>query len=409
VFLAPVVFLVLILIMGVAADYWLESAGGRQAIEKRLGRVLKLTVRLEGEFDLELLPGLAVSGSELRLIRPDDRVVAGAGTYALSLDFLKLISGEIDISGIELGDGFLVLPGSPGEHQPQQDETLKAGAVLPGIQQLSLENFRIFSDSTGSVPAGAPVATIGKLQIADFESGREAQLTMEAALEAASGTLLNLDSGFTLSSTEQGYNLRLAITSLNADTGELAVGPVSGILEWSSLEGLRIDELEWSGEQIGTLKVNGRLDSDNRTGKMDLKYFPVHDGKTGPESPSDDLTISMDVVLGSGQLWLPRVDIQILGQEIEGNACARFSGELDLHIHLQAEVLDIDPVVARFSGGNGGSEFPLPGVNIGMTIGRMHFRDAWAESAKIRLGNPQVCAGAESWTGKRLDSVGREP
>ncbi len=47
------------------ADAWLESSGGRQMLEQELGARFGMSVRLEGEFDLMLLPDIGVSGTRL--------------------------------------------------------------------------------------------------------------------------------------------------------------------------------------------------------------------------------------------------------------------------------------------------------------------------------------------------------
>ena len=64
-----VVLVVVLLLLPVGlywlADAWLESSGGRQMLEQELGARFGMSVSLEGEFDLMLLPDIGVSGTEL--------------------------------------------------------------------------------------------------------------------------------------------------------------------------------------------------------------------------------------------------------------------------------------------------------------------------------------------------------
>ena len=94
----PAGLIVMALVLGVVADRWLESAGGRRAVQNQLGELLNLDVLLEGEFKLDMFPSVAVSGSGLRLAQDAGGTIAGAGDYSLSLNLVKLISGEIDIN-----------------------------------------------------------------------------------------------------------------------------------------------------------------------------------------------------------------------------------------------------------------------------------------------------------------------
>ena len=66
--LIPAGLLALVLLMGALADAWLESAGGRRALESRLGQVLDLEVFLDGDFELQLFPTLAAAGSGREII-----------------------------------------------------------------------------------------------------------------------------------------------------------------------------------------------------------------------------------------------------------------------------------------------------------------------------------------------------
>ena len=59
--LIPLLIVALLYLLGVAADAWLESAGGRRLVENALGDSLGAPVHLNGDYRFRLLPRLAVN------------------------------------------------------------------------------------------------------------------------------------------------------------------------------------------------------------------------------------------------------------------------------------------------------------------------------------------------------------
>jgi hypothetical protein len=97
-----------------ALDAWLESAGGRHAIERTLSERAGRPVRLEGEFDVVLLPSPGVSGTRLVIGDPGGGpdLVESAG-YQVALALRPLIREELVVQRLAL-EGIALAP-RPGE------------------------------------------------------------------------------------------------------------------------------------------------------------------------------------------------------------------------------------------------------------------------------------------------------
>ena len=88
-----------------ALDTWLESAGGRRAIEDVLSAQSGYPVSLAGEFEVVLLPVPGVSGTDLRVGgAPGEDVLATSARYGVSLDLRALLRREVNVNRLTLGD-----------------------------------------------------------------------------------------------------------------------------------------------------------------------------------------------------------------------------------------------------------------------------------------------------------------
>ena len=91
--------LALVLLAGgawLALDAWLESAGGRSAIERVLGAESGYPVALAGDFKVVLLPAPGVSGTDLRVYPADGMgPMLTGGRYTVALALRPLLRREI--------------------------------------------------------------------------------------------------------------------------------------------------------------------------------------------------------------------------------------------------------------------------------------------------------------------------
>jgi hypothetical protein len=111
--LLPLFTLLLLAAMYFALDTWLESAGGRRAVERVLTTQLGMPVGLQGEFNIVLLPAVGVSGTDL-VVRDGatGSDLARGGSFRVSLELLPLVREELRINEIVVED--LMFAGQDG-------------------------------------------------------------------------------------------------------------------------------------------------------------------------------------------------------------------------------------------------------------------------------------------------------
>lgn len=111
--LLPVLALLLLGGLYVLLDTWLESAGGRRAVERALSERSGMPVTLNGEFDIMLLPAPGVSGTELLVLDPlRGDVLARGGRFAVALELLPLFREQLEIRQLTVGDLHAGPPGA---------------------------------------------------------------------------------------------------------------------------------------------------------------------------------------------------------------------------------------------------------------------------------------------------------
>lgn len=110
-FLLPLVTVSLLAVLYLAVDYWLESAGGRRALEKTLGSRIGMPVHLNGDFNIKLLPSVGVSGTRLIVTDPvTDKDVAVGGYFETDLALAPLFREELEVRHLLVEDLKLNLP-----------------------------------------------------------------------------------------------------------------------------------------------------------------------------------------------------------------------------------------------------------------------------------------------------------
>ena len=173
------------------ADSWLESSGGRQLLEQTLSGRIGMSVRLEGEFDLMLLPAIGVSGTELVIGGPEpESELARSHEFEISVALKPLLDRKVLVEWIRLTGGSIY----PERYSrtdridivdPVVGADASANLVLPEIQELSIRDFEIlFAEEDENR------LLIKELTLTDFAENRETPFTLEIEdLAAAGGTL----------------------------------------------------------------------------------------------------------------------------------------------------------------------------------------------------------------------------
>ncbi len=112
--LLPVALLLLLVFVYFAAEYWLESAGGRRAIEKTLSEAAGLPVRLDGDFDIMFLPLPGVRGTGLSVLdHGTGEQLATSQLFEAELALGPLLRKELDVNHLELQKLVLGARGGP--------------------------------------------------------------------------------------------------------------------------------------------------------------------------------------------------------------------------------------------------------------------------------------------------------
>ena len=111
----PLALAALAVVAWLALDAWLESAGGRRAIEGVLSTQSGYPVRLAGAFDIVLLPSPGVSGTDLRVHDADGgAVLVSSGRYRVALALRPLLRRELHVDRLTLGDVNIGATDDPG-------------------------------------------------------------------------------------------------------------------------------------------------------------------------------------------------------------------------------------------------------------------------------------------------------
>jgi hypothetical protein len=173
------------------ADSWLESSGGRRMLEQTLSARIGMSVRLEGEFDLMLLPAIGVSGTELVIGGPEPGLeFARSDEFEISVAIRPLLDGKVFIEWIRLSGGSIY----PDRYSRTDDTDGTVGTVgansfanllLPEIQELTIQDFQIV------LPGGEEnQLQIKELTLTGFAENHQTPFTLEVTdLVTAAGTL----------------------------------------------------------------------------------------------------------------------------------------------------------------------------------------------------------------------------
>jgi len=331
-------------------DAWLESAGGRQAVERALADRIGLPVRLEGEFHVMLLPSVGVSGTMLVIGEPGPATeLARSEEYAVSLALAPLFDGRLLIESIRFSDGILHLdrwPDGPASSDGQAGEAL----ALPDVEALEVRNFQVQSGDGGAAPY-----LLRQLEIEEFTPGRQAPF-------------------------------RLDVEGLGAWTGSLSWHAGRAALELSA-----IGTGDWPGE----IRLGAEALLSDATADVELHWLGAP-------------AAAAEANLGLAVAWLPAglrlEDLRLVADAllVEGGGCLLTAGRPALHLDLSADRVDAGALPA-LSGpeepvGEGQASMAWPeGVdfNVRLEVGELLAGDAVARQAVLRIGGEPDCRALE--------------
>jgi hypothetical protein len=339
---------VVLLLVGtyLLVDTWLESAGGRRAVEDTLAERTGLPVRLEGDFNVMLLPAIGVSGSGLAIggVGPED-VILRSGKYALSLALRALLEGRVVIEAIRLDQGsfhlqrWLELDEEPGEAGAP-------GVSLPEVRLLELHRVRVYGEE-GSEQS----YLLQELRIEDFAEERETPFRLVAE-----------------------------------DFGSWA-----GRFSWSSRLAQLDLEATGSGAWPGTIRVKVAARLNAGSGTLEARWA----GDPAAAAPRPDVHLNLAYTLLDAGVSLAGVQLDMVPLSVRGDGCLMTNARLALHLELAAERVDLDalPDPAAFSSSAEDSAAWEPPLDLNVRLSAAEFRKggAVARQAVLRLGDIPDC------------------
>jgi hypothetical protein len=331
-------------------DAWLESAGGRQAVERALADRIGLPVRLEGEFHVMLLPSVGVSGTVL--VIGDVGVateLARSEEYAVSLALAPLFEGRLLIESIRFSDGVLHLDRWP-EGAATSDGVPGEALVLPDVEALEVRNFRVLSGEGDATPY-----LLRSLEIERFAPGRATPF-------------------------------RLDVEGFGAWAGNLSWHAGRAALEVSST-----GKGDWPGE----IRLRAEALLNDATADVELHWL-------GDPAAADEAGLALVVA------WLPAglrlEDLRLVSDAllVEGAGCLVTADRPALNLELSADRVDADALPALSGpeepGGEGQASMAWPeglDFNVRLEVEELLAGGAVARQAVLRLGGEPDCRALE--------------
>jgi len=353
---APLAAVLLFAVAYLLVDAWLESAGGRHAVERALAERIGLPVRLEGGFNVMLLPSIGVSGSGLVVGEPGPATeLARSEDYAVSLALAPLLDGRLLIESLRFSDGVLHLGRWPGP-AASADVPPQAALVLPDVRELEITDFRVVAGADGTAPY-----LLRNLRIEEFTAGRATPF-------------------------------RLAVEGFGDWAGSLTWRPEGAELALAA---------SGAGDWPGKLQLRAEALLDDATGAVELRWAGLPAAAFGAEPQ-----------LNLAYAWLP-AGLRLQGLRlaadslrVAGEGCLLTGERPALHLELTADRVDADafpdlaaltPATAPQGEQQPAAEWP-DGLdfNLRLSVGELLAGGAVARQAVLRVGGEPDCRLLES-------------
>jgi len=371
----PLFLLVLFLLLGVVADAWLESSGGRKMLQRELGKSLGLPVRIGADFHLEFIPRLQISGRGLEIGQPGKAglwVVCDG--YTVAIELAPFIHREVSIANVDLRGG---TAGFNSAGYEAEAETAGIGQEfnLPQVALLAISDFRILLEQQDRS------FLIKRLQLTNFQPGRAAGFYIDAGWidgqEEKAGLSLRggLQVGASLSSSLEVREMMVNLggTALTGLTGEWQfdrpTARLKGRMVWKQAPHAAELQLELASMTPPTGAVHARYQR----------------ATTEPSSLSVRFTFLPEHVL------LQNLVVELAGQSIGGDGCLLLSEEPVVNLSLQAEDLDLDRVYSILPANEDGSaELPfVPAIRL--DVRKARYAGADAADVTVHIGADPDC------------------
>lgn len=329
------------LIAYLLVDAWLESAGGREALERELEARAGVAVQLQGEFEVMLLPGVGVSGTDLVLFEPGSTAEFVRGdSYSLALDLAALVHGRIAVESIRVAGGRVDAnrwpEGAAAEPSPP--------VSLPEIAMLELADIEIAVADGGETPY-----LLRELRIDGFVAGQP--------------------------------------TAFLLDLREL--GRWQGLFRWSAQDAVFDVEGQGAGLVLGEIGLYSTVNLGLRTGQAEVDWRPEADHVPG-------VHLSTDFGWQDEGIRIDSLALRADSQSIAGSGCLVLADRTELHLELRSGRLDLNqwPDPGSLGGDSPTGEKPAApawSYHLRLTADELHGGGAIAREAELRLGGEPDC------------------
>ncbi len=383
--MVPLMMAVVLFLVVLFADDWLESKAGTSKLETALANSLGMPVSLRGDLSISLLPSVGVDGTELSIgATAGGRSFIESSFYHVDIALLPLIDGKLRILSLSAKDGTLDM--AQYQSPDKNSETGSSEEIrLPEIERLEIENFRI------KLPGKADNSLlVHNLELLDFRAGQASPLQVTASLQSrqTSVSSISIDSRLTVQAGAS--QLLLELLELGVESAVAELQGINGHLSWSADSRLLTAELVWPGDGRGPLRLSSSHSTASYKGDVRLEYAGVG---------MDVLAIELVGMEAAGQgIDFPAIQVSLGSQQVTGSGCLLTEEPVSLNFLLESEYLDLDQIGPLFAGGGSQTgdapEMPLElpiEVNGLLSAREVHSAGVTAYQSEIRIGRDPDC------------------
>lgn len=382
--------ILLLLVMAMAllvyssASSWLETAAGRNLLQRELGKSLGMKVEMQGDYVLELFPGLQIAGLQLELREAiSNHAIGRLESYQLHLALWPLLSKQVVIHKVVVKDGFLDLDLLQGNAANSPDE-VKTESQLPSIRSLQVSGLKLLKSST-------ELLNVDQLALENFAPGKDAAISLGFSLpgDQAGSSLVQLSGTMQLITAPLQLSLALEETSLRVNDQAWPLG--RGQLNWSAD----------SGAVEGSL--TGQIAGFSSQFDFSLQTVPAINILLASRLVTADgrnLSGSVAAREEAGFWMLEPVEFMLEGQVLTGSGCFSMEAKPLLQLKLQSPDLDIDKLrdllpadLLSANPGSPNASVDLPvDLAVELLAEQASMAGAVAREVRLLLGNQPDCS-----------------
>jgi hypothetical protein len=388
----PVLLFALLALIIAAADAWLESASGRRAVETALTRSVGMPVRLAGNFSLDVIPPVGVSGTDLLIGETGGSALfASSREFRLVLEALPLLSRELIITSLHLAQGVV----DPRHYREKAGDGSDTGRVnVPSIGSLVLEEFRILTAS-GSGSA----IEIHSLRLDEFGGNGPAAFALDASFDAEGESVaqMNATGNLNLTGAER---LSLDFETLTVGADPLFLTGDGGTIHWRTGERLIEARIKWREESLGELETQAiaRL-ADQESGEPAGAVSGTITARLIRPQVSGGLDLDVEFSHNRENWVFPSLDLTLDSYRVSGRGCLLAAPAHSLQLQLRSESMDLDRLAEFFpstgQGGDGATpDFGFLG-GVELYISEARIGGAVAHGVRISTGQAPDCGWPE--------------